>query len=307
MQDQVLILGQGCIGSFLGSSLAYAGIPVHHFVRSPHPKREIELQFRDSRARSFRIPKGTSYKYQFWEMKEDGKDARFLFFPLGQDQWKEALLTWMPLVQPNQTMVLSGNLWWEDLEWIEENCKHPYVFAFPNFGGAIVEGTLRGWLNSRWTLGVAKPQFQENLKEIEGLLLQVGFRPTLEEDIRGWLTTHFAYNAGMLLEAARLGGFQRLSKSFSGIVNMYKTMRECMEVAEALGVKVRNFPEGREVFSPYFWQALKMFLIFCLPGLAKSADANLDRDAWIGYGRKLWILAKKKKIPAPRLQEYFEP
>jgi hypothetical protein len=118
--------------------------------------------------------------------------------------------------------------------------------------------------------------------------------------------THFAYNAGMLLEAAKQDGFQKMTKTFNGLKKMYATMRECMNVVSELNIDVNKFKEGRAVYRAMWWNVIKTYLMFSLPGLAKSADASKNIEDWTSYSGKIWETAKQKNISVPILNSYHK-
>lgn len=199
----------------------------------------------------------------------------------------------------NQTLIICGNVL-DDFEWFDKNISCPYVFSFPNFGGAIVNGRLQGWLTANFTVGITNELFQPNLNMVSKLLSESGFKPRMESDIKGWLMTHFAYISGMLSEAALQNGFKRMTKSLTGLKKMYITMRECVNVIKEYGVDVMKFSEGRSVYAPLWWNVTKTFFLFLTPGLAKSADATKDTTEWKSYIHYLINFAITNKLNPPK-------
>lgn len=300
MKRTILIIGQGNIGSFLGASLKQEETNnVVHFVRNKSEKpKTTTLLFRDRRNTSRKINKNEVYEYTQTEDCKDVKNADLIIIPVRHTQWKQVLDQLKPHVHPNQTFVLCGNVL-DDFEWFEKNIPCPYVFAFPNFGGAIIDNKLTGWLTSKCTTGVSNPNFQPQLQQLMNILQHVGFNPKMESDIKGWLMTHFAYNAGMLAAAARHDGFQNLTSSFSYLKKMFEYMQLCVDVIKKSGIPVHTFPDGKAVYRPVWWNALKTYLLFLIPGLAKSADAAKDLDEWTSYMKSLQQFAQKNQIQMP--------
>lgn len=109
----------------------------------------------------------------------------------------------------------------------------------------------------------------------------------VQPDMHGWLLTHFAWNAGILTQALADNGFQHMTRRWSSLTAAYKRVRKAMRVAQACGVPVHRFPEGRKAFQPLWWNALQTFLLFRLPGMAQSADANRDDKEWTAFGEKI--------------------
>lgn len=195
-------------------------------------------------------------------------------------------------------MVLCGNIL-DHFEWFEKNICCPFVFAFPNFGGAVIDENLQGWLTPNFTIGITNPSFQSNYEKVADILSEVGFMPKKETDIKGWLMTHFAYNAGMLYEAALQDGFQKMTKSFSGLKKMFICIQNCMRVIQKYGVDLMKFSEGRSAFAPLWWNVLKTYFLFLIPGLAKSADATKDNVEWKSYINRLHNFAIQNQLNSP--------
>lgn len=138
------------------------------------------------------------------------------------------------------------------------------------------------------------------------LLTEAGFKPKVEKQIQGWLMTHFAYNAGMLLEGANQNGFTRMTKNVSSLQNMFATMKECMAVGEKMGIDVKSFREGRMVYQATWWNAIKTYFMFLVPGLAKSADANKNLSDWKSYSKRIWKSAQQIGVPTKILSLQYD-
>lgn len=295
MKRKIIIIGQGTIGTFLGAAFTQSKENnVFHFVRQSSDKpNSIELKFYDRRNTKERIKKNKTYHYQTISKTKEISNAGYIFVPVKHTQWQDILKELKNLLASHQTLVLCGNVL-DDFEWFEQNIPCPYVFAFPNFGGAIINGKLLGWLTAHFTVGITNSDFYPQLREVIILLKEVGFSPKPKTNMKGWLMTHFAYNAGMLSEAARQGGFQKMTRSFSGIAEMFKKMREAMCILKNAGVDVESFPEGRKVFYPIWWNVLKTYTLFLMPGFAKSLDLTKNLSEWNSYWDRLQYFHLKK-------------
>jgi 2-dehydropantoate 2-reductase len=298
MKRQILIVGQGNIGTFVGLALNQsADNNVYHFIRHKNLKpSSVILNFSDRRNTKTKIKKSSIYNYQQTNNATDIAKADFIFVPVRFAQWKEVIQAIRDKLNKNQTLVICGNVL-DEFEWFEKNIPCPYVFAFPNFGGAIINGKLQGWLTANFTVGITNDLFQANFELVSSLLSEVGFEPTKENVIKGWLMTHFAYNAGMLSEAALQDGFQKMTKSFNGLKKMYVAMRNCVNIIKDLGIDVTKFPEGREAYAPLWWNIIKTYFVFLIPGLAKSADATKNIKEWMSYLEALKSLHKNQEVP----------
>jgi 2-dehydropantoate 2-reductase len=302
MKTRILIIGQGTIGTFLGCTLA-ENDDVVHYIRNPqHARATIQLKFHDRRSKHWRREKGATYNYNVITNLSDFNTYHYVFVSVKYTAWKEVISRLALLLKNPQTLILSGNMW-DEFEWLNSTLTTPFVFAFPNFGGAIVEDKLEGWLTPRFTIGITNLGCKRRLDDVSGLLINAGFAPREENNIKGWLQVHFAYNAGMLAVAAKYDGFQKLSKKWSALKEMYKAMREWVEVVKMLGINVSEFPERREVFKPLWLNVLKTYLMFCIPGLARSADQNKNLVEWRSYAQKVLKTARENKISTSLLDE----
>ncbi|HMQ49067.1 MAG TPA: 2-dehydropantoate 2-reductase N-terminal domain-containing protein [Saprospiraceae bacterium] len=304
-KPKLLLFGQGNIGTFVGAALQHHSDRLLHYVRHPHQLREsIHIQFNDRRKRPHKIRKGTHYTYSCITTLDSIAEFDYILLPLAHYHWKTAISTLLPLVREHQVLVLMGNFW-DEMAWLETNMgQHPYIFAFPNFGGSITGNQIGGWLTPHFTVGVTNPLYQQHLQLFCDFLRLAGFRPRLEQDIAAWLKTHFAYNAGMMASAAKHDGFVKLTSSWSGLMDMYRLIRECMEVARLLGSDVKAFPEGRSAYKPFWWNTLTTRLIFLLPGLAKSIDAGKNLNDWWSYGKKVRETAQNQSLKTPLLDTF---
>jgi ketopantoate reductase len=301
MKQHILIIGQGCIGTFLGAALQQN--PIHrvvHFLKSKSGKpTDIILNFNDRRTgrtpTSKKILKRSRYVYSQTETLDAVASADVIFVPVRHHQWRMTIASIAHTLHDKQIVVLCGNVL-DDFEWFTEHLPIPFVFAFPNFGGATVEGELRGWLTAHFTLGITNLAYTEPLSHIRDLLTQTGFQPRVESDIQGWLMTHFAYNAGMLKAAAQYNGFQTLTTSCSALSTMWRTMKACMNTIQEAGIDVRRFKEGKQVYSPLRLNVLKTYLMFRIPGLAKSADAGKDIIEWLSYSEAIREFAVRHHV-----------
>jgi 2-dehydropantoate 2-reductase len=302
--NKVLIIGHGNIGTFVGATLK-ANEDINHLIRQniPHPK-EVILNFSDRRSKKFRIAKGTKYPYQVTDNVEDISVYDFIVIPVAHYHFRNVIKKINPYLTPKQVVVLMGNMW-NDFEWLDSNIQNPYIFVFPNFGGALINNKLQGWLTPNFTTGTTKSGNQKSLELFNDILLKSGFKPQVENDIKGWLITHFAYNAGMLLEAAKQDGFQKMTKKISSLSNMYATMQECMSVASKTGIDITRFKEGRAVYQAKWWNALKTYFMFLVPGLAKNADATKNIEDWTSYSKEIWKTGNQISVSTPILNAYY--
>ncbi len=289
----ILIIGQGNIGSFIGASFQSSGWNVMHYVR--HPKKakdQIKCRFNDRR-KTHTIKKGSIYEYTRIDDLYQVKDFDYIIVPVAHYQWKNVIQELNPYLNYHQTLVLVGNMW-DDFDWLEDNTECPYIFAFPNFGGSIVKNELRGWLTPNFTTGFTNLLYRNRLVKFNRLLKVIGYEPKVEKDIRGWLMTHFAWVAGMYTEAAKQGSFQRMTNRFSSLKHAYQVTKDYMKIAKSQGVDFSKFEEGKKSNQSHWRNALRMYLLFLAPGLAKSLDVTKDLNDWRSYGDK--ILETKKKI-----------
>lgn len=315
----ILIIGQGNIGSFIGASFQSSGWNVRHYVRQPEKAKDhIICRFNDRR-KTHTIKKGTTYKYSCIDNLYAVKDFDYIIVPVAHYQWKQVIQDLNPYLNYRQTLVLAGNFW-DDYDWLEEHSECPFIFTFPNFGGSTVNNQLRGWLTPNFTTGFTNLLYRNRLIKFNRLLQEIGFEPAVEADIRGWLMTHFAWIAGMYTEAVEQGSFQKLTKRLTSLKHAYKIVDDYMQIVQKQGVDFMKYDEGAKSTQSHWWNALKTYIMFLVPGLAKSLDATKDLKVWSSYGNK--ILQTKKVHTAeiintrnqdpkenykPHTVEYYKP
>ena len=302
---KIFILGQGNIGTMLGAALKASHHEVQHYVRpSSQARKEVRFHLTDRR-KIHKLKKGDTYSYQTTRNLDDAALADFVIVSVAHYHLREAVQSLIPSLTSTQTMVIAGNIW-DDFEWLDNTVPCTVVFAFPNFGGAIVDNILRGWLTPNFTTGLLHPTTTRHLDAFHEVLRSSGFNPNHKYDIKGWLNTHFAYNAGMLLEAAKQNGFQSMTRSFNSLGTMYKLMRECISTAKKMGVNTDVFEEGRKVNKPIFCNTFLTYFIFWVPGLAKQADATKDIGDWTSYAKVIFDKAQKQGWEMPLLSRYSD-
>lgn len=289
----IAIVGTGVIGTFWGYALQQRGHHVCHLVRADPSAaslpKSVKLGFTDRRPVK---QKAKAYAYALETDWTTLTAVEAIIVPVKHTQWQSAVSALLPYLSDKTTVVLSGNIWEEDYQWLNEYLSGRCLFAFPHFGGAIVNGTLKGWLTAHMSLGHGKV-LGPAIEPIRNLFTGAGFSPVVQPDMRGWLLTHFAWNAGILTQALQDGGFRHMTRSWPSLTTAYRRVREAMRVAQACGVPVRRFPEGRKAFQPLWWNALQTFLLFLLPGMAQGADANRDEEEWAAFGEKVAATARK--------------
>ena len=303
-KNKILIIGQGNIGTFLGATLSVKNSVVHYVQNKEKARKTIVLNFTDKRNKSFRLARGKTYTYRLTDSLAEINSFDNIIIPVSHTQFRNVIGLLRFKLNPNQTLILMGNVW-NDFDWFEQNIKNPYIFVFPNFGGAIVSNKLQGWLIPNFTTGITDRNSQKFLEIFNSILNDVGFKTKIETDIKGWLMTHFAYNAGMLLEAANQDGFKIMSKNWKSLNTMYKLIKECMQVADGLRIQTQNFSEGKSARKPLWWNVIKTYTMFLIPGLSKSADASKNLVEWKSYGHKIYLDSKKLNINCPLLQLNF--
>lgn len=300
--NRILIISHGAIATFIGAALQQnSENEITHYVRPGGKNRlQMELQFNDRRSRAFKIAKGSIYQYRTINHLEGLSTFDYIIAPVAFYQLKPLVVSLLPYLQSRQVLVIAGNVW-DDFEWLQSVLPCPFIFVFPNFGGAVVQDKLTGWLTTSFTLGTTQPAYLPKVQVFQSLLESAGFKPRQMSDIRGWLLTHFACNAGMLTAAARQNGFTVLAKKWHELQKMYLLIRECVQVVGHTGVDTGSFPEGRKAFQSLWIQTLTTYLLFLLPGVAASADAGKNLPDWLRYGQAIQQKARHLGLETPLL------
>lgn len=302
--SKILILGQGNIGTFLGAAFKKASHEVAHYLRNSRKDRLSVIINCSDRRSVHKLNKGERYVYENILDLEEITPFEYIIVPVSHRSLLPAIKQLSPYLDSSQKVVIAGNVW-SGFEEMEELLPCKWFFAFPNFGGAIADGKLEGWLTPGLTIGGFGRKNAPALAHFKVLLEKAGFRPRFEEDIVGWLKTHFAYNGGMLLEAARHGGYANLSKDRKNVAQMYRVIRDFVDHAGSLGVAVRRFKDGQQAYRSVFLNSLSMYLIFRLPGIAKGADANFDEEEWRSYAEAIVEDGRNQGLDVSRLEKHL--
>lgn len=153
----IAILGTGVIGTFWGYALRQGSHRVCHLVRPGKPDagvpKRVYLDFTDRR------PVKQQAKEYTYALETDWNAlaaADAIIVPVKHTQWQPAVSALLPYLPDKTTVVLAGNVWEDDYEWLDGQLAGRYLFAFPHFGGAIVNDTLKGWLTGHMSLGYGK-------------------------------------------------------------------------------------------------------------------------------------------------------
>lgn len=283
---KILIVGTGVIGTFIGAALQASGHDIWHLQRagkkgSPSP---VKLAFRDRR----KTKQKAKEKYYRYELVDDSQigDFPWILAPVGHTHVRAVAERLAPRLRPGQVVQWMGNVW-RDYAWLTETLNPYLVFTFPHFGGSFVDGALRGWLLPNLSLSEGKGGGSDRCTRIRKIWEEAGFVPKLKEDMRGWLWTHFAWNAGIMGAAGEASGFKHLRWQWGGLKKAYVVARMGMAEAEEMGAEVRKFAEGRRAYQPLWWNALKTRALFLVPGIAGMVD-RLDQRKWSEYAVEIW-------------------
>lgn len=150
---KILIIGQGNIGTMVGAALNSSHQITHYVKDGGVHSKEVVLNFVDRRSSRYKIKRGATYSYHAIETLEKISTYDFIIVPVAHYHLRVVLDTIKPYLLPHQAIVIMGNVW-DDFEWLQNHLGNSYVFAFPNFGGAIVDQKIQGWLSPSFTTGV---------------------------------------------------------------------------------------------------------------------------------------------------------
>ena len=271
----------------LGAALRSVGHRVNHLPspRNPDGPLPILLALRDRRKTAHTVCRG-AYPYDL-VTEEQIPEFPWVIAPVGHQHLRAVVNRLTPHLKEGQVVLWMGNVW-DDYDWLVEQLGAHLVFGFTHFGGNFVKGRLRGWLLPNISLAEGGVPDPERLEEIKRIWVRAGFRPKMREDMRGWLWTHFAWMGGVMGTALEAGGYRKLRWRWGQMKKAFKVVRLGMKEAEAMGAEVRNFKEGRRAYQPLWWNALKMRVVFMLPGIAAMVDRGMDREKWGGYVKTMW-------------------
>lgn len=285
---KILIVGTGAIGTFMGAALEGVGHEVWHLQRpgkkgAPSP---VKIAFRDRRKRKFKI-RASYYRYHILEEEERVSEFPWILAPVSHNDVRDVAERLAPLMNPQQFIQWMCNIW-GDFEWLSQNLKGQFTYAFPHFVGSFEGKALKGWLLPNLSLGEEGGGDSPRLREVSKLWAEAGFKAPIRQDMKSWLLTHFAWHSGIMGGAWEAGGFKKLRWRWGKLKWAFEVSRRGMEMAKQKGARVMDCKEGRRAFQPLWWNAVKMRLVFFIPGVAGIVDRGKEERKWLGYAKTLW-------------------
>jgi 2-dehydropantoate 2-reductase len=239
----VLIIGAGVIGSIYGWALSQAGHSVMHLVRSGRSdqyKNGIAIDLMDRRKGHQRWFKGT-YEIRVTEGIHPNANDEIIIIPVRHYAIEDALRELVPLVPNADCILLTQN--WKGTEGIDhflsmDKCVFGDAKAGGSFQGHQLVGTIYGI-----DIGIIGKAETESLRRAKELFLSADLRTIVQKNILHYLWVQYAVNGGGWPAVVQAGSLRSALKSPQLVQSLWAAVRECLDVIQARGVDISQFPE----------------------------------------------------------------
>jgi 2-dehydropantoate 2-reductase len=240
---RVVVLGDGVIGTTYGLLLSEAGHEVTHLIRPerrPSYPATRRVSLLDGRSRP---PLRTLREYTV-RLCEAGTRADLVVVSVPDDELAGALASIDEDEVGGRLLLMTAV--WETRRWLADQLAgRPYLLGYPMAGGGVVDGTLSSAVLDHVMLEGRGPGRDDVAEVFRSAGLQVESPPDMLE----WIWLHVAINAGVIAVAAGEGdpedpaeAARRLMESPHLLQQVVCTVRECVQVAAARGVRLRRYP-----------------------------------------------------------------
>lgn len=303
--ENVLIIGQGNIGTMVGAKLKAAGYSVDHYVRNKHKSRSaIRLKITDFTS-GVKLAKKENYIYKNVYDIRLIKNYNYVFVSVPQFQLREVIIDISPFLKKSQKVVIMGNVW-NDFNFIESNLNCIYFFAFPNFAGVVKNDILVGVLTRKFTTGFTNYTYSKEQIKFDQLLTSIGFKPQQKQmNIAGWLLVHYAFMGSIMTVAAKEDSFVKMTSKFKSIKDIFLLMKEYMAVVEYYNIDLKKFNESKTIYNSLWYNTLKFYLIFRVPGLARKVNLLKDINVWTSFIKTFNLEVEDRRLDLPLIKKYY--
>jgi 2-dehydropantoate 2-reductase len=260
---RVLLFGAGVVGTIYGHALQEAGHVVTHYVRAGRRNRfsdGVQLCLVDARRGRPRHRVAT-YPPTFTEDLATPERSDLLLVSVRHYQLADVV----PILATARTdaPILFFNGLWSDTAFIDSHLpRSRYLWGFPVAGGGFTGTRLDGALLKEVRLGELDGTLTPRLEAVAGLFRSAGVEPDVRGDIRDWLWTHFAINAGVIGAAFKAGSARWLVSSTLALHEAILAARDGLAVCRARGVDLSRQEDVRTFALPAWVAAAAMRILF---------------------------------------------
>ena len=246
---KVLIVGTGTIGAIYGWAASQAGQEVVHLVRPGRSARYthgIEMDIYDCRARRPRRLHSI-YPVQICENLPVADPFDLVVVPTKHFSLTQTLQEIAPVTRQTDTLLLTQN--WHGVAALEPYLQADhFCFGDAKAGGSFGNDRLVCTLKAL-DFGPVQGQAQACRQKCQGVF--AGAVPVhYHENMLHYLWVQYAITGGMWPAIVRAGQFKRLFSDGPGLITALLAVQECLQVVQARGVRLEDFPETQLYLHP---------------------------------------------------------
>ncbi|MEU7849037.1 2-dehydropantoate 2-reductase N-terminal domain-containing protein [Micromonospora parva] len=302
---KILMFGRGVIGAVYGWALEQAGHHVEFYVRPGRVAAygdAIDLDLLDARRRPWGRRVTERWPVRYRESLEPDHDFDLIVLSVQHYSFAEAAAFLGPRVG-RATVLVFNNLWVEPLAATAHLPADQVAWGFPGAGGGFGDdGVLRGSLLPVVTFGTFGGTPTERERAVRQVFREAGFRLRENRDFRGWLSIHFAQNAGLHTQSLKLGSLSKLTTST--MREAILAIRELLPLVEARGVDLRRHRSDLLPFTAPVWLAAPAlaWLFGHFPPMRVVMEAHANPEELRAVCRDTLAEARRLNVNVPRLE-----
>lgn len=266
---KILIYGAGVIGCTYAWQLSEAGYDITVLVK-PEKKQTIEkngitIHCKDFRSKEIQV-KNIIFRPPIIDRLSSGHNFNYIIVSTGCNHLEE-ILSVLKESAGEAHILFFQNLWISDFEMINKYLSpSQYFFGFPFMAGGgkdsnNINSIISGSKYSKTMLGEADGKVSDRIERIASAMEKANMKPFISEQIKTWLTPHYAFIAGFSQGMINAGGSMKdfLSKKNS-IKEAVLATREGFHICSQVGFD----PKKEKVNKLYY---MPMFI--CIPVIRK--------------------------------------
>ncbi len=306
---KILMIGRGVIATLYAWAFDKAGHEVAFYVRPGRSAQYgpfVNLELRDGRVNS----KGTLV-HEKWPiiLREDLKadhDYDLIFVSVNHHQLSE-VVTFLSTRISKATVLIFNNVWVDPQTAVSILPNEQVVWGFPGGGGGFSGDTLKGGFMTTVFMGsCGNSNRSTRYQAVRELFRSAGFSVSESKDFRSWLWFHFIMDAGLTVQALKVGGFSKVLNSSAHLKESILLVREMIPLLKAKGDKpglgsmiLLNLPAGLLGFILQKFVGGDSLGGFLMEQVEVSGHGTYESASL--YARDVLADARRLGVPLPRL------
>lgn len=237
------MFGRGVISTIYGWALAQDGHEVEFYVRPGRAAAYggvVDLDLLDVRRRPWGERVVEAWPVRYREELATGHEFDLIVVSLPHHRLAEAA-SFLSSRVGAATVLVFGNIWAEPSDAVDPLASEQVAWGFPGAGGSFgADGVLRATLLPGVVFGTLGQPPTRREQEVRRTFRSAGFRIREQPDIRGWLWTHFVFDAGLHSQGVRVGALADLLGSTGDLREALLATRELLPLLQARGIDLRR-------------------------------------------------------------------